>query len=375
MISLARHIELLLLRHDCVIVPGLGGFIASKSEAAYSDSDEQLFLPPFRTVGFNQQLQMNDGLLVQSYMSAYETAYPSALLQMEKEVEQFVLTLELSHEATLENVGTFHKSLNGNITFTPIETGILTPSLYGLSSYSIKSLEALKKDRELAKALNISTTMTVSPKQEPQEEGKVKPIDGSSGNGVSQRWVDVSISVAAAALLFFCLSYTAMKSNNLENDTCIASVCPNETPTISKGTKAETPGEKPNATGVQNGKLATEIKADTKASNDAAQNAGLASVNQPEAERNSSGSNSDASASSNEGKYTIVLASYVSKANAEILINRLTKNGYKEANYTKTGKVSRILYSRFKSEEEAQKELITLRKETSEFKDAWVLGL
>ena len=62
MISLARHIELLLLEHDCVIVPGLGGFIANHTEARYTGDEEHLFLPPYRTIGFNQQLQVNDGL-------------------------------------------------------------------------------------------------------------------------------------------------------------------------------------------------------------------------------------------------------------------------------------------------------------------------
>ena len=36
MIELSKHIEVLLLENDCVIVPGLGGFIAHKRQAAYS---------------------------------------------------------------------------------------------------------------------------------------------------------------------------------------------------------------------------------------------------------------------------------------------------------------------------------------------------
>ena len=72
MITLSRHIELLLLEHDCVIVPGLGGFIANHMEAHYDQEGDRTFLPPYRTVVYNQQLQINDGLLVQSYMAAYD---------------------------------------------------------------------------------------------------------------------------------------------------------------------------------------------------------------------------------------------------------------------------------------------------------------
>ena len=40
MITLAKHIELLLLEHDCVIVPSLGGFIANHADAQYSGEQE-----------------------------------------------------------------------------------------------------------------------------------------------------------------------------------------------------------------------------------------------------------------------------------------------------------------------------------------------
>ena len=38
MIELARHIEILLLENDCVIVPELGGFIAHYQPAYYAIS-------------------------------------------------------------------------------------------------------------------------------------------------------------------------------------------------------------------------------------------------------------------------------------------------------------------------------------------------
>ena len=94
MIELSRHIESLMLKHDCVIVPGLGGFVTQYVPARRVD-DEQLFLPPCRSVGFNPQLNLNDGLLVQSYMQAYDTNYPEtikliddAVAQLKKELQE-----------------------------------------------------------------------------------------------------------------------------------------------------------------------------------------------------------------------------------------------------------------------------------------------
>ena len=87
MIELDRHIEILLLSNDCVIVPGLGGFMTHHVGARYDDKD-QMYLPPLRTLGFNPQLTMNDSLLVQSYIEAYDISYPEALRRIESEVEE-----------------------------------------------------------------------------------------------------------------------------------------------------------------------------------------------------------------------------------------------------------------------------------------------
>ena len=78
MIELSKHIEALLLEHDCVIVPKLGGFVTQYAPA-YRIEDEQLFLPPHRDIGFNAQLTLNDGLLVQSFMQTYDVSYAEAL--------------------------------------------------------------------------------------------------------------------------------------------------------------------------------------------------------------------------------------------------------------------------------------------------------
>ena len=86
-IELERHIEILLLDNDCVIVPGLGGFTAHHVEARYDEADG-VFLPPLRTLGFNPQLKINDSLLVQSYIEAYDISYPEALRRIESEVDE-----------------------------------------------------------------------------------------------------------------------------------------------------------------------------------------------------------------------------------------------------------------------------------------------
>lgn len=92
MIELAQHIEVLLLENDCVIVPGFGGFIAHYAPAMRV-AEENIFLPPTRVIGFNPQLRLNDGVLVQSYMAVYDTNFSDATKMVEREVAELIAVL------------------------------------------------------------------------------------------------------------------------------------------------------------------------------------------------------------------------------------------------------------------------------------------
>ena len=136
MIELERHIEILLLDNDCVIVPGLGGFVAHHVEARYDERDG-VFLPPLRTLGFNSKLDMNDSLLVQSYVDAYDISYPEALNRIAEDVDELKLSLEKDGFYEMNDIGVLTLNSDGNYEFEPCESGILTPDLYGLSGYEI----------------------------------------------------------------------------------------------------------------------------------------------------------------------------------------------------------------------------------------------
>ena len=145
-IELERHIEILLLDNDCVIVPGLGGFMAHHVEARYEE-DEQAFLPPLRTLGFNPQLKINDSLLAQSYIEAYDISYPEALQRIEDEVNELTQILQNEGRYELNNIGIIELNEDGNYVFTPCEAGILTPSLYGLNSFEMSLIKAVTLSR------------------------------------------------------------------------------------------------------------------------------------------------------------------------------------------------------------------------------------
>ena len=110
MIELTKHIEILLLENDCVIVPELGGFIAYHQPAHYEE-DEGVFLPPIRTVGFNPQLTMNDGLLTQAYMQTYHTDFPDAARKIAIEVSELKEILYSEGVVEMQGVGTVYYTI------------------------------------------------------------------------------------------------------------------------------------------------------------------------------------------------------------------------------------------------------------------------
>ena len=113
MIELSRHIEALLLRHDCVIVPGLGGFV-TQYVPAHCDDEGGLFLPPKRIVGFNPDLTLNDGLLVQSFMKTYDASYPEAQRMIENAVADLKARTQKDGDAELKGIGTLTLNLYGD---------------------------------------------------------------------------------------------------------------------------------------------------------------------------------------------------------------------------------------------------------------------
>lgn len=370
MISLARHIEILLLENDCVIVPGLGGFIANNNEARYNDAGDALFLPPYRTVGFNQQLQVNDGLLVQSYMAVYDASYPAAYLQMEKEIENLMQELDREGSVELEGIGKLTKSISNNISFISNESGITTPSLYGLYSFEVKSLEMIVKEREIEDALRNASSMQVAGGMAANADAEKERKDVVIR--LRRRWIDIAISTAAAIVLFFGISYPTLNNTAQEGDTCVATIC----------NVTEKPSVKPSQSTVKTEKAAEKKETERESVSKAEESKTEESkTEKPKAEDPKAGTSktespiAEASTPVAEAKYSIVIASYVSKANAEEYISKMTKNGYPEGRFAKNGKVSRILYSNFATETEAKTKLNELRKEAKEFAEAWIIAL
>ena len=164
MIELAQHIEALLLENDCVIVPGLGGFVAHYAPATRVE-EENIFLPPTRIIGFNPQLKMNDGLLVQSYMSVYGTNFSDATKIVEREVDELIAALHEEGKVDLPNVGEVRYTIYDTFDFAPYDNKITTPYLYGLDAFEMQELSALEKPQAEKDAFSLVPATTPKEKR------------------------------------------------------------------------------------------------------------------------------------------------------------------------------------------------------------------
>lgn len=116
--NLFRHIEYLLLRHDCVIVPGLGAFI-SASRPAKIDMQEGKILPPSKSLMFNQSVATDDGLLANSFARKTGMKFEEARQAVVHEVNDIKVCLRDNGMVECGGLGKLVTGEEGNIVFLP----------------------------------------------------------------------------------------------------------------------------------------------------------------------------------------------------------------------------------------------------------------
>ena len=358
-IELERHIEILLLNNDCVIVPDLGGFMAHYSEAHYDDRD-QMFLPPMRTLGFNPALKMNDSLLAQSYIEAYDISYPEAILRIEDEVSELRQHIENEGSYELNDLGILKMNEYGNYEFEPCEAGILTPTLYGLSTVEMEPLVNMTSSFVEAKTRPIKVeSILENDAKETAHEEKAQEVEMSSSyyKDDNDDKVHIPVSVlrnimaAAIAIFGFFLISTPLNNGSSKEMSMLNFDTETLTRILPKATiqgNVEVKGMK-----------ASEVHNDAvvKYDNETTDNINKETVS---VEREKT-----------VPYYTLVLASQVSKKNASLYVEKLHKAGFNEAKIFTSHSSTRVIFNRYKTEAEAYNALREMREYT-EFHEAWV---
>ncbi len=153
--NLVKNISRLIAQHNCVIMPGVGAFLAHRVPACYN-ATEKVFMPPHRALAFNPQVTVDDALLLSEYMGDGTMSYEEANECLHSDIDALRLKLADSGILYFGDLGTFNMDIDGKISFTPNENSIDDPYNYGFEPLAIAPLKELKKKDIVIKRSNIS---------------------------------------------------------------------------------------------------------------------------------------------------------------------------------------------------------------------------
>lgn len=115
--KLSHHIATLLRRHDCVIVPGVGAFVATRESAAVTP--DGLLTPPVRRISFNGELTHDDGLLASSVGRHMKISFEQARERVSAESALIHRRLRAEGAVRFDRVGTLQRMSGGLLDFLP----------------------------------------------------------------------------------------------------------------------------------------------------------------------------------------------------------------------------------------------------------------
>lgn len=189
MINIDRHISELLFDHDCVILPGFGGFLTNYSGARIHPIKHN-FQPPGRTVVFNANLTTNDGLLADHISRTRNISYPDAATLVKHYAEACLKDLKEGKTVYLRNIGNCKMGRENNIIFDPDETANFLDDAFGLPSFVSPAIKRETVRKRLEEQLS---PRPVAPG--PERKRNLRPVMGWAAGLV--------IPITAAALLYF----------------------------------------------------------------------------------------------------------------------------------------------------------------------------
>jgi hypothetical protein len=299
----------LLNRHDCVIVPGFGGFLG-RSSGAHLHPGTHYLLPPGKRVSFNAMLQDNDGLLATHLVLRHHMKHQEALAWIKDEVARWQRELKQGKRLQVAGLGRMFLNAAGKVQFAPTYQETFAAQSFG---FQIIRLEPLKE-----KAAAPSTVAIVPPLV------RSVPLDPSR----SARWKAAAILMPLAGWVAWNV-YQGPVSDPIPQYAGLDPV-PYVQTLLPQGSSASEVRENPVVT------------------------TSVTPLRQP----------------TREGRYHIIVGAFGDQANAQAMVVRLRGEG-KDAYLVKApGKLHRVGIGPYGSESAAQADLPRLQREVSA--GAWV---
>ncbi len=336
-INIEKYLPDLLYRHDCVIIPGFGGFIGNYSPAMINPL-YHTFYPPFKSLLLNIHLKQNDGLLASFISQSEQVPYEHAMDLIRVMLEEWNRVLENGQELVIEKVGRIVKETDGILKFEQDQSVNYLPDAFGLTTLVSPAIRRPGMQDRLEKKL---TRYIQSPSG---KQGKLTR---------TLKWAAIMALPLGLALYF---SLTNMDQIRSFQENYSGFLFSNSTPVVKKSVESPKVILPSKETGnpVQN--LTTSVKSTSTP---------VIPVVKPESQ--------ETIELSAKKPFAIIVGAFRFRQNADNLVSKLKLEGYDAGIFdtTRTG-LFRVCVGTFISRDEAIGQLAVVR--SGNYSSAWLLS-
>lgn len=331
--TLSRYIETMLIKHDCVVVPGLGGFV-TQYQSAYYDGESGCYVPPTRSVSFNSMLAINDGLLVERYQSRYNLSYTAASRLLSEKVEELKSQVYEKGEVELIGIGTLISNGERKMNFIPRSGGLATPSLYALENTFIPLYEK---------------TVGHTDSQNTDRKNYIIRLNKET--------VNYLVAAVFAIMFYFVVAPTGI-NDSFESRASIVPSSETRNTLVQKHIVVMRHKSTP----------VIEIEKDTTTTLTIQETAEASTIHAVETKGAAEDTNTPTP------KYVVVLASSVSLIHANDFVATLQNQGYKDARVFTKGEMRRVVVGSFSTYDDAKLVQRTISA-NKQYADCWILHI
>jgi len=163
--KIGYYIGALLYQHDCVVIPGFGGFIANYMPASIHPV-QNTFTPPARQIIFNVDLLHNDGLLANHISLVEGITFNQAVNRIAEEIVSLNKELKAGKTVTMDGFGSLRSNQEHNIVFTPKPAHNYLEDAYGLPVFVSPAIRRnINRTKQMSKTKGKGMIMPVAVKR------------------------------------------------------------------------------------------------------------------------------------------------------------------------------------------------------------------
>lgn len=162
--KLEQYISELLFKYDCVIVPGLGGFVANYKSATIQPI-QNTFYPPSKSISFNKNLTSNDGLLANLVAQKENISFDNSCKRIEEYVAKINRDLKLKKKIILNDVGVLFLDAENRTQFEPQNAVNYLLGSYGLAVFQKQPIKRTSIEEKITKEFKDRTAPLTNVKE------------------------------------------------------------------------------------------------------------------------------------------------------------------------------------------------------------------